>query len=88
MPEGANPKLLREVKPFTGFVGPERVASTAAFLASDDAEHVNGDAIRAPGVDSLPYSASLRTRTRGGPAEVAEAPQWSNPRSSAAPGRP
>jgi NAD(P)-dependent dehydrogenase (short-subunit alcohol dehydrogenase family) len=49
VPEGANPKLLRRIMPFTGFTGPEDVASAVAFLASDDARHVNGDALRVDG---------------------------------------
>ncbi len=49
VPEGANAKLLRKIMPFTGMVEPETVASTVAFLASDDAAHVNGDAIRVDG---------------------------------------
>ncbi len=49
IPEGANPKLLRRIMPFTGFVGPEEVASTIAFLASGEARHINGETIRVDG---------------------------------------
>ena len=48
-PEGADPKLLDHIMPFDGFAPPEAVASTIAFLASDDARHVNGTALRVDG---------------------------------------
>lgn len=51
IPEGANPKLLRYLsplgKPF--MVSPESVAATIAFLASDDAVHINGTEITVDG---------------------------------------
>ncbi|MCG8592343.1 MAG: SDR family oxidoreductase [Proteobacteria bacterium] len=49
LPEGADPKLLKKVMPFTDFVGPEDVAATVAFLASTDAKHVNGEHVRVDG---------------------------------------
>lgn len=42
LPEGANPKLLERIMPLSGFAKPEACAATIAFLASDDASHVNG----------------------------------------------
>ncbi|HTO70839.1 MAG TPA: SDR family NAD(P)-dependent oxidoreductase [Myxococcota bacterium] len=50
LPEGADRKLLyRIMPPDRVFRGPEVVASTVAFLASDDAAHINGEAIRVDG---------------------------------------
>jgi len=49
LPEGANPNLLKRIMPFDGHRGPEDVASTIAFLVSDDARHVNGSMIRVDG---------------------------------------
>ena len=49
LPEGADPKLLDRILPFDGFAPPEAAASTIAFLASDDARHVNGTALRVDG---------------------------------------
>ena len=46
LPAGADPKLLQRIMPFTGFRGPEVCASAIAFLASDDAAHVNGEYLR------------------------------------------
>jgi meso-butanediol dehydrogenase/(S,S)-butanediol dehydrogenase/diacetyl reductase len=48
-PEGADPKLLDRILPFDGFAPPEQAASAIAFLASDDARHVNGTALRVDG---------------------------------------
>ena len=42
LPEGANPKLLERIMPLAGFAKPETCAAAIAFLASDDAAHVNG----------------------------------------------
>ena len=42
LPEGADQKLVRRMMPLSGFRGPEVVAATVAFLASDDAVHING----------------------------------------------
>jgi len=49
LPDGADPKLLDRIMPFDGFAPPEAAASTIAFLASDDARHVNGTALRVDG---------------------------------------
>jgi NAD(P)-dependent dehydrogenase (short-subunit alcohol dehydrogenase family) len=49
LPEGADPKLLDRIMPFDGFAPPEAAASTIAFLASGDASHVNGTALRVDG---------------------------------------
>lgn len=49
VPEGANQKLVRRIMPLDEFRGPETVASTLAFLASDDAAHINGVALRVDG---------------------------------------
>lgn len=50
LPEGADPSLLEKIKPFDGvFRPPSVVASAVAFLASDDAVHINGDYIRTDG---------------------------------------
>jgi len=49
LPEGADRKLLYRMMPLDEFRGPETVASTIAFLASDDAAHVNGVALRVDG---------------------------------------
>ena len=46
IPEGANPKLLRRLMPLSKFGKPEDCASVIAFLASDDANHVNGEFLR------------------------------------------
>ena len=49
LPDGANAKLLRRIMPLDRFRGPESVASAVAFLASDDAAHVNGEELRVDG---------------------------------------
>lgn len=49
IPEGADPKLVYRMMPLDEHRGPETVASTVAFLASDDAAHVNGVALRVDG---------------------------------------
>jgi NAD(P)-dependent dehydrogenase (short-subunit alcohol dehydrogenase family) len=48
-PEGADPKLLERILPFRGFAEPAEAAATIAFLASDDAIHVNGAELRVDG---------------------------------------
>ena len=49
MPEGAEPKLLRRIMALDKPRGPETVAAAIAFLASDDAAHVNGESLRVDG---------------------------------------
>jgi NAD(P)-dependent dehydrogenase (short-subunit alcohol dehydrogenase family) len=46
IPDGANPKLLRRLMPLSKFGKPEDCAAAIAFLASDDARHVNGEFLR------------------------------------------
>jgi len=46
VPEGADPKLLKRILPFTGFGTPADCAAAIAYLASDDARHVNGESLR------------------------------------------
>jgi NAD(P)-dependent dehydrogenase (short-subunit alcohol dehydrogenase family) len=49
LPEGADRKLMYRIMPLDDFRGPETVASTVAFIASDDAAHINGVALRVDG---------------------------------------
>jgi len=49
LPEGADAELLRRIMPLDTFRGPEKAASLVAFLASDDAAHINGEEIRVDG---------------------------------------
>jgi len=49
LPEGADRKLVYRIMPLDRFRGPECVASTVAFIASDDAAHINGVALRVDG---------------------------------------
>jgi NAD(P)-dependent dehydrogenase (short-subunit alcohol dehydrogenase family) len=49
VPAGADKKLLYRIMPLDQFRGPETVASTIAFLASQDAAHINGVALRVDG---------------------------------------
>lgn len=49
VPEGADPKLIYRIMPLDRMRGPETVASTIAFLASDDGAHVNGEIVRVDG---------------------------------------
>jgi NAD(P)-dependent dehydrogenase (short-subunit alcohol dehydrogenase family) len=46
LPEGADAKLLNRIMPLTRFGPPEDCAAAIAFLASDDARHVNGEFLR------------------------------------------
>ncbi|MBW2271924.1 MAG: SDR family oxidoreductase [Deltaproteobacteria bacterium] len=49
LPDGADVALLQRVMPLDEFRGPEYAASVIAFLASDDAAHINGAEIRCDG---------------------------------------
>lgn len=49
LPAGADPKLLERIMPLDRFRGPEVAAAVVAFLASDDAAHINGESIRVDG---------------------------------------
>ena len=46
---GADATLLERILPFGGFGKPEDVADAIAFLASDDAKHINGTMLRIDG---------------------------------------
>jgi meso-butanediol dehydrogenase/(S,S)-butanediol dehydrogenase/diacetyl reductase len=49
LPEGADIELLQRIMPLDTFRGPETAAAVVAFLASDDAAHINGENIRVDG---------------------------------------
>lgn len=49
IPDGADARLLYRIMALDKARGPETVASTIAFLASDDAAHVNGEDVRVDG---------------------------------------
>jgi NAD(P)-dependent dehydrogenase (short-subunit alcohol dehydrogenase family) len=49
LPDGADATLLRRIMALDQARGPETVASSIAFLASDDAAHVNGVGLRMDG---------------------------------------
>ena len=49
LPDGADRKLLFRIMPLDEFRGPETAASVIAFLASDDAAHINGERVRVDG---------------------------------------
>jgi NAD(P)-dependent dehydrogenase (short-subunit alcohol dehydrogenase family) len=49
LPEGADIKLVNRITALDTHRGPETVASTIAFLASDDASHVNGTCVKVDG---------------------------------------
>ena len=49
VPEGADPKLVRRIMPLSGFGEPADAAAVIAFLASDEARHVNGEGVRVDG---------------------------------------
>jgi NAD(P)-dependent dehydrogenase (short-subunit alcohol dehydrogenase family) len=48
-PDGVDQSLLQRILPFDRMRGPETVAAALAFLASDDAAHINGTALRVDG---------------------------------------
>ncbi len=48
-PEDVNMRLVMRHSPLDEFRGPETVASLIAFLASDDAAHINGEHVRVDG---------------------------------------
>jgi NAD(P)-dependent dehydrogenase (short-subunit alcohol dehydrogenase family) len=48
-PEGADAKLVHRIMSITEPQGPEVVAAAIAYLASDDARHVNGESLRVDG---------------------------------------
>ena len=48
-PEGADMKLINRCMSITKPQGPEVVAAAIAYLASDDATHVNGESLRVDG---------------------------------------
>ncbi len=48
-PEGADQSLLQRIVPFNGMKPPEDVASTVAFLLSEDGANVNGVSLRVDG---------------------------------------
>jgi len=48
-PEGADTDLVTRIMALDKPRGPETVAAAIAFLASDDAAHINGDAVRVDG---------------------------------------
>ena len=49
MPKGGDMDLLKGAMPFMKYAGPEHVASTIAFVASDDARYMTGAEIRVDG---------------------------------------
>ncbi len=49
VPEGADAKLVRRIMPLTGFGEPGDAASVIAFLASEEARHINGEGVRVDG---------------------------------------
>ena len=49
LPDGADPKLVYRIMALDKQRGPETVASSIAFLASDDAAHVNGTCLKVDG---------------------------------------
>ncbi len=49
LPAGADGKLLYRIMPLDTFRGPEAAAALVAFLASEDAAHINGESVRVDG---------------------------------------
>jgi len=48
-PDGVDQSLLQRIMPFDQMRGPENIAAAVAYLASDDAAHVNGTSLRVDG---------------------------------------
>ncbi len=49
LPEDLDPDLIKRIMALDQPRGPETVAAAIAFLASDDAAHVNGESLRVDG---------------------------------------
>jgi len=49
LPEGGDIELLQRIMPLDTFRGPEAAAALVAFLASEDAAHINGEKVRVDG---------------------------------------
>jgi len=49
LPEGGDVKLIDRISPLDRFRGPDKAASVVAFLASEDAAHINGESVRVDG---------------------------------------
>jgi NAD(P)-dependent dehydrogenase (short-subunit alcohol dehydrogenase family) len=49
MPKGANANLIKRIIPFVPYAQPDVVASTIAFLASEEANYINGSELRVDG---------------------------------------
>ncbi len=49
LPEGGDIELLQRIMPLDTFRGPEACAALVAFLASEDAAHINGENVRVDG---------------------------------------
>ncbi len=49
VPEGADPRLVQRILPLAGFGEPAEAAAVIAFLASDEARHINGEGVRVDG---------------------------------------
>ena len=49
LPPGADGSLLQRILPLDTFRGPEVAAALVAFLASEDAAHINGEEVRVDG---------------------------------------
>jgi len=49
LPEGGDIELLQRIMPLDTFRGPETAAALVAFLASEDAAHINGEKVRVDG---------------------------------------
>jgi NAD(P)-dependent dehydrogenase (short-subunit alcohol dehydrogenase family) len=49
LPEGADSKLLQRIMPYNGFAPAAEAANLIVFLASEEARHINGTAVRVDG---------------------------------------